>query len=117
MKNEEVLVVLDGARKFTVARSVTFYEQALVNAMRTNVGMHLSDIDVSGFQLVQPRFSENSEGTSDLSPMENHAESKSSLTDSIASSELKTSAVPGRTLESAQPLRGGSTPDSGGNSL
>ena len=36
-------VVLDGARKFTVARSVTFYEQALVNAMRTNVGLTLSD--------------------------------------------------------------------------
>ena len=36
-------VVLDGAKKFTVARSVTFYEQSLVDAMIINMGARLSD--------------------------------------------------------------------------
>ena len=56
-------VVLDRARKFTVARSVTFYEQALVNAMRSNMGLHLSD--TSNIQFLEPimsTFSGHSEG-------------------------------------------------------
>ena len=36
-------VVLDGMRTYVVARSVMFYEQSLVDAMRTDIGMELSD--------------------------------------------------------------------------
>ena len=93
---------MTSARKFTVARSVTFYEQALVNAMRTSIGMHVSD--TSSFQLVGPgevTYSEHSKGVSNLSPVEHNTESKSSLTDSLALSELKTSAMPGRSLETS----------------
>ena len=36
-------IVLDGTRKYTVARSVVFYEQSLVHAMRENTGVTVSD--------------------------------------------------------------------------
>ena len=36
-------VILDGARKYTVARSVVFYEQSLVHAMRESIGLTVSD--------------------------------------------------------------------------
>ena len=34
---------LDGAKKFIVARSVVFYEQSLVDAMRIDIGQEVSD--------------------------------------------------------------------------
>ena len=38
-------MVLDGVimKKFTVAHSVTFYEQSLVDAMRLDMGVNVSD--------------------------------------------------------------------------
>ena len=54
-------VVLDGMRTYVVARSVTFYEQSLVDAMRTDIGMELSDsiiLDVG----VSPKGSEKEIG-------------------------------------------------------
>ena len=95
-------VLRDGARKFKVARSVTFYEQALVNAMRTNIGMHISD--TSGFQLVQPStstYSEIRKGIPNLSSLQHQSDSHNSLTDTSNSSELKTSDIPDRTIESS----------------
>ena len=82
-------VVLDGARKFTVARSVTFYEQALVNAMRSSVGLHLSD--ASNVQFLQPSvstFSGHSEGTYNSVSMPQRSTSVGSLAELSSSSEL-----------------------------
>ena len=95
-------VVLDGARKFTVARSVTFYEQALVNAMKTNVGMHHSD--ASGFQLIEPStstYSVHGEGVPNLSSVQHQSASNDSLTDTSTASELKASEVLCRNPESS----------------
>ena len=89
--------MLDGAKKFMVACSVTFYEQALVNAMRTNVGIHLSN--VSSFQLLtssRSTFSLDSKGVSNSFPKQNQSTSNQSLTDGIDSSELKTSEILGQ---------------------
>ena len=36
-------IVLDGTRKYTVARSVVFSEQSLVHAMRASIGLTISD--------------------------------------------------------------------------
>ena len=135
-------VVLDGARKYVVSRSVTFYEQALVQAMRTSVGIHPSD--ASGLQVFQPNssaYSSNSEGPTNSASVQHQSGKYDSSADTSESSGLKVPGNVGRPLEtswkaslmtppnmkpnslrvepaeSAQPKPGGSTPDSGGNSL
>ena len=87
-KRREYRVVLDGMRTYVVARSVTFYEQSLVDAMRTDIGMELSDsiiLDVGA----SPKGSEKEIGEASHSQFSSkgislEAQSKnSSLTDAF----------------------------------
>ena len=77
-------VVLDGARKFVVARSVFFYEQSLVHAMGESIGMNVSE--GSSSHIHSFTMSDNTYiggGVQFLSSFPEHSDPNKSLADAL----------------------------------